>query len=310
MVIFAIRGCMPAADAQARWYFGAEGTHFRAKAVPVNYTTARCTIGLWNRTKSRITMFPGSTLPSLTYLANHPQKQATFNILCPGLYELRKGLHPRSGGAGAHNALLMDGYGIVETPAIITRNKQIRFAATRKNYRVLLPGDNLHAARNEPAPGGTSSDMLTLGYSSSGCITICGKPKELVTGAHPHLGWNYWQHFMDRISSSGSVFPFLLFNASEVPDVPGAAQGLLRYGSSGAQVQRLQKALTCITDSKTGMPYYNSDINGQFTNATVQSFFRFYKDISGQHSGYTLKPDQVFSSIRHFKIEENLNQLN
>ncbi|WP_169540135.1 hypothetical protein [Niabella aurantiaca] len=309
-VIFAVRGCMAVGGAQAGWHFGGEYTCFHAQAVPVNYTTARCTIGLWNRTAGRITAFPGSTLPSLTYLAAHPLKQATFNILCPGFYELRKGLHPRSGGAGAHNALLMDSHGIVEVPAIITRNKQVRFAKTPKNYRVVLPGDNLHAARNEPAPGGTGSDMLTLDYSSSGCITICGKPKELVTGAHTHVTWNYWQRFMDSISSSGNLFPFLLFNASEVQHMPRAAQGLLRYGSSGKQVRRLQTALTRITDSKTGMPYYSSAINDQFTNATVQSFFRFYKDISGQHAGYTLKPDQLFGSIRHFKIEENLNQLN
>jgi|GEM_PF-6384930 len=310
VVIFAIRGCMPATGAQARWCFGSTYAGFYARPVPVNYTTARCTIGLWNRAEEQITIFPGSTLPSLSYLTTHPSKQATSNILCPGLYELRKGLHPRSGGAGTHNALLMDGHGIVEVPTLVTGNKQVRFASTPKNYQVVLPGDNLHAARNEPASGGTGSDMLMLDYSSSGCITICGKPREHITGVHTHLTWNYWQHFMDRIGHYESRFPFLLFNASDIQNAAPVPQDLLRYGSSGKQVLRLQKALTCITESNTGMPYYNGAVNGQFTNTTVQSYFRFYKDISGQHAGYTLTPCQLFNSIRHFKIEENLNQLN
>lgn len=309
-VIFAIRGCMPVTDAQAPWHFGGASACFFARAVPVNYTTARCTIGLWNRTEKRITVFPGSTLPSLSYLTAHPSKQATFNILCPGLYELRKGLHPRSGGAGAHRALLMDGYGIVEVPRLITGAGQVRFASAPKNYRVVLPGDNLHAARNEPQPGGTGSDMLMLHYSSSGCITICGKPTELITGVHPHVTWNYWQQFMDRISSYENHFPFLLFNAPDIQQATRVRQDFLRYGSSGKQVQHLQKALACIAESTTGMPYYSGATDGRFTNTTVQSFFRFYKDISGQQAGYTLKPNRLFNSIRHFKIEENRHPLN
>ena len=198
--VFAIRGSLPEATLKgdfsdaARW----QHEHTMQRTI-LNYTTALCTIGLWNINSRKIALFSGSTLPSLQYLYQNPSALTSFNILAPGAYTLRKGIHPRSSNYERHEALLMDGYGMATIPQIIKRHKSLRFSRQNISCKVLLPGDNLHAARIEPLPGNdpmsTCRQTLLLNYSSSGCITITGQPAQYLNHSWSDRTWNSWETF-------------------------------------------------------------------------------------------------------------------
>lgn len=310
-IIFAIRGCLP--EAVLRNDF-TEVMQFREsyllREVKVDYQTARCTVGLWDTALNKIALFAGSTLPSRSYLFAHKSSLATFNVLCSGLYELRRGLHPRSGsGVQKHEALLMDGSGMVKIPVVKRLKRTVQFETRNCTYKVLLPGDNLHAARTAPSfiSNATSgcSEVLKMKYSSSGCITIAGQPEGCVKDLETKASWNCWQTFMHALNDvkGQTDFNFILFSCSDVRSLNRrAARSLMRYGSESGQVSQLQHVLRSVTEMRTGLPYYQGNITGVFADQTAAAFLQFQKDFTNRNIKPEIRIKEFLRRTKHFNL--------
>ncbi|WP_128544801.1 peptidoglycan-binding domain-containing protein [Larkinella soli] len=310
-VLFAVRSALPVEI--MRGNFTVSGTFKSAhpvRPVRLNYQTVRCTVGIWIPSSGEVALFPGSTVPSAAYVYRHPDSRATFNILKPGLYRLKRGLHPRSErGFQRHPAFLMDGYGLVEVPGLVKAGRTARFDFRKVQYKVMLPGDNLHAARTEPEAGQDSRQnclaSLRLPYSSSGCITVTGQPAPYVRNPTADSGWNCWMHFsdlLDRPAFRSGQYDLLLFDDSDLAgEHPSASGGSLRYGSTGPDVARVQKILGSVLNGKTGRPFYEGPADGSFTGATASAYLHFQETFTrGPLTGQVdLRP--FLNATKHFR---------
>jgi len=305
LVIFAIRGCLPVATLSGNFncITSFHSSH-QLIGVKPNYQTARCTIGLWDQQRQKVAVFPGSTLPSKKYLFSNITSVETFNILCPGKYELRKGVHPRNGGFQQHDALLMDGYAIVKIPKVERLLTTIKFSGKHK-YSVLLPGDNLHAARTEPTMMSDTActEMLMFNYSSSGCITIAGQPAAYVKNGQPYAEWNYWQHFisvLQKESGNQTHYDFVLFDHSDFK-LPQTNRHLsVRYGSESKQVENIQFLLNSIINSTTGLAYYSHEITNKLGRLAAEAYLNFDRDFNKREGSPEIKLQQFFKQTKHF----------
>ncbi|MHA4844616.1 hypothetical protein ACX0G7_10650 [Flavitalea antarctica] len=303
-IIFGIRGCLPKAALAGD--FSAIGKYdlsHELEMVTTNFKTPRCTIGFWNTTTDKLSIFPGSTLPSKPCLFSNISSLDTFNILCPGNYVLTRGIHPRSAGFQNHDAFLMDGFGIVKIPSVIKRRTTLSFDLSKSRYCVLQPGDNLHAGRTEPANSNDRfAELMRLNYSSSGCITIAGQPAAFVKGDRPDARWNCWENFMRLLNgqAGNSIhFNFFLFNFSDLQKIASATNHL-RFGSEGEDVARVQKTLSVIKDSRTGNSYYNNTISSVFDRDTAVAVLRFKEDFTAKKPGYELRLRTFYRYAKHF----------
>ncbi|GAB3044016.1 hypothetical protein GCM10027185_54790 [Spirosoma pulveris] len=280
------------------------------RSVRLNYHTVRCTIGIWLPASGEVALFPGSTVPSASYVYCHPASRATFNILKPGLYQVSRGLHPRSErGFQRHPAFLMDGYGLVEVPNLIKVGQRPRFDFRQVRHEVVLSGDNLHAARTEPEAGHDSRQncmaSLELPYSSSGCLTITGQPAPYVRHPTADSRWNCWMHFydlLDRPDFRAGQYDLLLFDNSDLaPGHPSASSGILRYGSAGPDVARVQNILASVLNGKTGRPFYEGTIDGSFTGATASAYLDFQKTFTHAPLTGQLNLRLFLNATKHFR---------
>jgi len=236
MVIIAIRGCFPelCSDGYAEIAVS-PGNYKIVIPKPVDYKMASCTIGVWLTETKEIALFPGSTVPSQHYLHAFPESVRHFNILCPGKYTFEKGIHPRRiAGYEKHEALLMVDQGWVVIPKVIREANESSFDFSRCTFDVMYARDNLHASRTEPF------DIFNCHYSSSGCLSIIGQPKEYVRNSAFSFFRNYWEQFMHLVNSHSSTndrIPLLLFNYADFDCHEKNPDGLiLRYGSEGVHV--------------------------------------------------------------------------
>lgn len=303
IILFAFRGCLPKNLGKDNLN---RSIQFKSvdqlRSVPVNYRNPRCTIGIWDRTLDKIALFPGSTLPSKDYVKQHPSSVSTLNVLCPGCYQLRKGIHPRNErGFQPHDALLMDGFGIVGVPYINRTIASTGFSSRIANYDVVRPGDNLHAGRMEPSLKFYSS-LLKLKYSSSGCITVAGQPEEYLKYNHDHTGWNSWTTFIQSVNlTRQQTFTFLLFNFDNFKRKSPSESKTIRYGSKQSEVGDMQYLLSKIVNANTGQSYYSGELDCSFSDQTAVSYFKFCKDYSSSKTAWEIQPQKFFSSTKHFK---------
>lgn len=273
----------------------------------VNFREAACSIGIWNTGTREIAIFPGSTVPSLNYLHQNPESATHFNILCPGKYKLRRGIHPRDvNGYQRHEALIMPGKGWVMRPELERKPKKSTFNFNQVSYDVIFPGDNLHASRSEPLlleeDKTGNSAIIDQNFSSSGCLTIIGQPAEYVKNNFP-FSLNYWEQFIHLIRYYASVeyYTLLLFDFSDLDSI-GQSDGnlILRYGSQGSSVTDLQERLSEISGSKTDKPYYQGKIDGFMKADTVIAWLRFMKDYSPDSIQGEINYQEFIANTRHF----------
>ncbi|HZB11625.1 MAG TPA: hypothetical protein VE467_01290 [Chryseolinea sp.] len=302
IILFAFRGCLPKHHEKNNTN---HSNHFKSAdqltRVPVNYLNPRCTIGIWDRITDKIALFPGSTLPSKDYVKRHPSSVSILNVLCPGSYQLRKGIHPRNEeGFQRHEALLMDGFGIVGLPHIIKTSASIRFSSRIVNYDVVRPGDNLHAGRMEPTDKSYFS-LLELKYSSCGCITVAGQPEEYLRYNRDHTAWNSWTTFIQILSRTQQKnFTFLLFNFDSCSRKSVSENKTIRYGSKQSAVGDIQYLLSNIVNTRTGQFYYSGDFDCSFSDQTAVSYFKFCKDYSSSKTEWEVQPQKFFNNTKHF----------
>ena len=309
MVIVAIRGCLP--ELCLRRDAEKSGVPEEYKVIMpkhIDYRTTSCTIGVWFKEIKEIALFPGSTVPSLDYLHAFPESVKHFNILCPGKYEFERGVHPRRSSAQErHHALIMQEQGWVAIPKVIRKADESFFDFSRMRYEIMYARDNIHASRTEPFA--LTQNMFNCPYSSSGCLSIIGQPKQYIRNGEFPFFWNFWEQFMNLINCFSSIndrIPLLLFDYSDFAIQEKKEDGsILRYGSEGGLVAEIQEKLSQI--SKINNEYYYTDsIDGKFLASTAHAYLQFMKDylpdkIAGEANLYVFH-----SHTRHFKYKSKI----
>ena len=228
-VLFAFRGCLPAA---------ADGWRksITLRLAEVDYKHMRCTLGIWDRLRKRMYAAPGSTVPYREHVlkaAARPgrMKGKGVNQLEPGFYtDLTKGEHLQ-GKLNGHEALRQTAY------------RFYRRSRTGVPYTVAAPlyygnpYDNLHCGWNlageEP------------GFSSAGCLVVAGLPHCPRHGA-PQPNQGPWKTFHALLYGAAQrKFPLLLLPARDVRKAlqGGEERERLAFGSSGEAVKALQRRL-------------------------------------------------------------------
>lgn len=310
VILFAVRGSLPSTVLKGDFMTAAtlNGVHL-IQQKKLNYKYCRCTIGIWLPKLQQLALFPGSTVPSIHYIQKNPSSKTIYNQLCPGMYSLKKGIHPRNPmGMQKHDAFLMNDVALVSRPKIANEN----FDFSEVKYEAMLAGDNLHAARIEP---GIEADELTSRlsclkklYSSSGCMVVLGQPSAYLQFNHKNKYWNSWENFMELLSEltpNQNEFKFLLFEYQDV-SIKMKINNLnkIRFGSSGKAVVQVQEILDNVIDIKTTLPYFKGTIDGIFDHKTAQSYLNFQADFSLSNPSFEININEFLSKTKHFSLHQ------
>ncbi len=310
VVLFAIRGALPkVCFSKMADFLGKPENGHHIKRKKIDFRTFGCTIGIWWTGSGKIAMFPGSTVPSLDYLHRCPETVLHFNTLCPGKYKLEKGIHPKKhSGFQRHEALLMMEEGWILRPEVIRKPSKSAFNFNEITYSIAYPGDNLHASRTEPVQltdneNGYNS-FLKKPFSSSGCITIAGQPKEYVSNNNAGFFWNSWEQFIEIINSmpqNNAAFSFLLFDFNDLKELnSGQTRHILRYGSSGREILKLQKCLSQLYSARLNRFYFMGEPDGVFQSASAHSYLEFMKDYAPQNINGEVDLSEFINKTKHF----------
>lgn len=253
LVFFGLRSALPADEA--------DGSFERRSWIDlatVDHLHPRCVLGQWRPASDELCVFPGSTVPHRRYVATAKQRAGQgANQLMTGRYpDYRKGMHCATRPTG-HRAFRQ------------TRAQAVRRTADDFDYdgddRVEIgnPYDNIHAAWS-PGP---EHDR----FASAGCQVIVGYPSCRKRDDAPAVG--PWRRFSDNAyRSKQKSFVYLLWNARDARRVVAAsgapAYPRARFGSAGARVARVQRALR-----KRSL--YEGRVDGDFGPRTLRAVLAF-----------------------------------
>lgn len=258
-LVFGIRGARP------------EGTDFSTfrnshslEKVEVDYTRANCCIGIWNPVENKIALFPGSTVPNLTYIRKHKEGIAKANCMMTGFYSFyEKGYHYPSE-KNAHQALRL------ATNIFLRRSTNDLIFGNDDTVEVANPSDNIHAAYCSDVNGA---------YNSAGCQVIIGLPKCKSRGLNSQ-NTSYWKAFYDVVygRTSQQKFDYVLLRSvdAEVVSLNGnnPMQARLRFGSKGNVVLNLQAKLA-------GKGYFHTNQDGDFGRNTLRAVLEYQTAVFG-----------------------------
>ena len=253
MGFFGLRGCLPL-DVDDT---GFAKSHELDLMTP-DYVHPRCTLGQWLPAKKVIALFPGSTVPHVTYVRSAMAKGGSgANQLMTGLYtDYRKGIHNASTSTGHQAFRQTQGHPIRRTVDDFDFDSDDRVEFDN-------PYDNIHAAWSMSV----SHDY----YASAGCQVVVGYPQCAKRGKAPDAGpWKVFKENAYEIRQDS--FPYVLLEAREVQAIAiaGAAKrtARLRFGSQGALVASLQKKLKA-------KGYYEGREDGDFGDRTNRAVLKF-----------------------------------
>ncbi|MEZ4989118.1 MAG: peptidoglycan-binding domain-containing protein [Saprospiraceae bacterium] len=310
LVFFGIRGALPSNADNASFDYSAylqfQDRHV-LKAVQVNYFFPRCVLGQWIPSQGEIAVFPASTVPNLGYVSRRKLNRYQFNQLVPGMYDYGKGNHPySSSGFQQHKAFRMLGKAVVRRNNFQLTNGQpgISYALDQSHIEVCSPGDNIHAARNNPKKTVLTdlrnthySYSFTMAdfYSSYGCQVIVGNPEQYLPSGETNGSWNAWDQFYkygyETQGASQQAFKYILFSSMEALDIAGENQSghtpsELRFGSEGDLVRRVQERLSSLKSAASGKAYYTRTVDEVFGPKMAEAVIQFQKDnFHGQATG-------------------------
>jgi hypothetical protein len=238
LVLFALRGAVPVKPANG-WMRTAQ-----VKLSTLDYRHMRCTIGIWDRSASRVFVAQGSTVPHRDNVLKAAARKGVMkgrgtNQLEPGYYtDLAKGEHLQGKPQG-HAALRQTGFRFYRR-AHLAQNPQGKsdvFYTDRDPLYFGNPYDNLHCAWN-PKPDAE-------GFRSAGCVVVSGWPHSpRLPDAKPNAG--AWKTFHDLIYAvPQKKFPLLLLPAKDALDSLARKKTTthLVFGSQGDAVKQLQQKL-------------------------------------------------------------------
>lgn len=311
MILFGIRGALPNGASNTSFDYSSfmefEDSH-TLQLVKVNYYYPRCIIGQWLPAERKVAVFPGSTLPNLGYIHHRNKRSHQFNRLVEGIYSYRKGNHPgSSSGFQQHRAVRMKGRAVVRRANFTVRagRAQINYG-NRSQIMVARPGDNIHAARNNPSrtlvrslrnSSYSFSFPMADYYSSYGCQVVAGQPTQYIPSGQTTGAWNGWDKYQKNLyedfSPDQQLYKYILFNgtlANRIATNPAPKEAFLVYGSEGPLVERVQERLTALSSATTGRPYFTANIDDIYGHQMANAVIQFQKDNFGGEAHSMVTP--------------------
>ncbi|WP_452603104.1 peptidoglycan-binding domain-containing protein [Pontimicrobium sp. MEBiC06410] len=301
MIIFAIRGALPAAPNVSLMDYS-EHMKFKTshllQRVNINYYYPRCLIGQWLPAERKVAVFLSSTVPNLKNAQRNRKRKHQFNSMQPGFYNYKKGQHPRNNsGFQPHRALRLNGLITLRRANYTISNGQpvINYGPSA-DISVGNPGDNIHCARNNPKttkvkaikndPYSTSFCISDY-YSSYGCQVVTGCPPQYIPRGYTNGDWNAWDKFIKNVyddkAENQDDFKYILLNSCDLYNISKATTSnpafiKVRHGSTGHLVEKLQTGLKRMRSSQTGNPYYSGRVDGDFGKGTAEALIRYQKE--------------------------------
>jgi hypothetical protein len=258
MVFFGLRGCLPVDPSDHTFRDQQQMLDFTAP----NYVNPHCTLGQWLPADDTFAVYPASTVPTRKYVASARDKGGVgANEMMTGCYnDYRKGVHKADSGSG-HPAFRQN----ADRPHRRTRDDLDYDPEDR--VEISNPSDNLHAAFCSSIAGE---------YSSAGCQVVVGQPNRN-DGACKESG--PWKAFRGAAyAREQSVFCYFLLGGWEAQRVSGLngakSAALLRFGSSGALVTKVQKALQA-------KKVYEGTVDDDFGTRTLKALLAFQEATFG-----------------------------
>lgn len=266
MVFVCVRGATPA-DLSDNTFAPSR----TIQEISLDYEHMRCTFVQWKLEDGVLALFAGSTVPNRKSIDAALAGKTKANQVIPGCFRYIRGRHKGSTPNG-HDAFRQN----IFLPVQRTRDDgdfdladAIDFARSAKAEEFVW--DNIHAAYND--------DAAKPGYSSEGCLVVCGFPST-TSGKFVERGpWKAFRRNAYDQTNGQQEFTCMLFEADEVARVAGGKDGdliqLVRYGSRGALVGQVQAALV-----KAGFEIGTPD--DKFGRNTLIALYEFQKRLFDQ----------------------------
>ena len=215
VVFFGVRGALPTSNTDKATSVDLDGSK------PINHETMRCAIGQWFPSQEKLTIYRGSTVPTLRYVERAADRGGKgANLLLPGLYTFIQGEH-RAGTPTGHAAFRELG-----DKLICRTSDDGEYEPDSDLVEIDTPCDNLHAAWGEES------------FSSAGCQVVSGKPGE-----------GQWKVFKDRgyVARLGlsriMAYRYLLLPSSTWVHLTTTTEPAIVIGSRGDRASAVQDAL-------------------------------------------------------------------
>lgn len=246
-IIFALRGAILVGSGNSQ----ENSTSLSLKDVRPDHKAFRCVIGIYDRTKKRLSGYTASTVPNAGGVLAQYNGTENANLLPTGCYELCVGTHF---GSVTVKGVLRLGNGPVPAnagQATVLRTKNDVTYGNQNTWDNCKPADNIH-----PAFG-------TTAFSSLGCLTVMGSYR----GSAGHTGeWKKFRDMAELDSGNGPGTRFDLVLLTGLDAATAASMRLagkspaeidailvgLRHGSKGPKVSALQSALGLTPDDEFG----------------------------------------------------------
>lgn len=255
-----------------------------------DHITSHCVIGVWDRHSDRLAVFRGSTVPNEGSMRQQVSGTRRANLLLTGLHRYEVGRHKK-----VHGALRE------AEERVLLRSRDDLVYTTSDDFERGRPADNLHPSFKHKAPG----------FSSAGCLTVRGSatdhddaraPDQHIDPADSTPGW---ATFRERLgltkgsapdSENGRQFTFLLLTGREAYVVSrdsDADLARLRFGSSGTDVEALQRFLEQQPDEASGR--YTGGVDGQMGAGTTMAWIRHQQHRDGGAADGIVTPGDASS---------------
>jgi hypothetical protein len=257
-----------------------------------NHIASACVIGVWDRDSGQLAVFRGSTVPHERYMRKQVGSNGDeANLLLTGEHRFKIGRHKDK----------IDGIPLEAEWRVVLRSRDDLVYTTSDDFVRARPGDNLHPSFT---PGSEE-------YSSAGCLTVRGDasnfddPSDPNHHKDPNDGSPGWATFRERLgltkdsapaSENDTELVFMLLTGREAYIVSrdgDADLARLRFGSSGADVEALQRFLARQPSEDEGR--YTGDVDGAMGANTTLAWIRYQQHRDGGSADGIVTPSDATS---------------
>lgn len=255
LVIFALRGARLVGQDKFESVSSCEIEDIRP-----NHREYRCVIGVLNRTTKKLWSYKASTVPNANAvmkcftIAKSGSKNYEGNVLPTGCYTYTVGTHRRGTSGEIRGVLRLSKTSDGASPVLALRSLTDLTYDHKDFWDNCAPADNIHPGRRATS------------FSSLGCLTLPGDydmSAKLHSGLWADLRIALGMQKTYQTSDDGKQFSCVLLTARDAAfavslretgkitdaKVANSALQRLRFGSQGAAVAKLQKALGLAPDS-------------------------------------------------------------
>lgn len=290
-IVFGLRGCtIGSGDPDSGWVRTAA-----LKTTRPNHEDMNCLIGVWDRVRTRVRVFQGSTVPQAAYLYKQMKRQSGANLMPCGLYAYEVGTHALSSRKHRQiGALRLIGYWNPEEkkasgPIVVLRSLNDLVFTPRDAFEVwdtCNPNDNIHSTTwsvtGRWQDGPMSPDKAQ--FSSAGCQVVRGTYEMDASRKFKPLPTDQWKAFREALGMTtlsatstdplpeyGDHYHYMLLTGDEAALADTAAKReassyeCVRFGSSGEAVKLVQGELGIGADGLFGPGSVRKLIEAQIT---------------------------------------------